>query len=229
MTPDAKWPFVLLLLAMWNVSAWAADPSESGCAAVPAVVEFTTMIPQPNYIYDKSVTSIQYMMRETGHPFAVLDDTWTLGVTVAKPVFTIDGDIETAPDEEGGCARLAKVRASVGYASMDVYIGSDFKPGTCAFKATYDHEYQHVNINAYTIEEFAKTSRLALEKLASAEVGRADAAASSETLLAPYRSVLEKAVAEFSQVQRSRNAALDKPQSYARTQAQCTDWNQSYT
>lgn len=225
---NAAFKFASLALIPWAANA-AAEPAD--CPAGPAEVVFSTPVPPPAYVYDKSVNAIQFMMRERGHVFAGLDDTWILGVTVAEPVMTLSGDIEETPVDDGICTRLAKVRASFGYERVEVYIGSDFKPGTCAFKATSDHEYQHVTINTYTLEEFAKPLKAKLEALAAAERGRlrADGDAADEPLLKPYRTVLDAAVRDFRQVQASRNAALDTPQSYARTQALCTDWNQSYT
>jgi hypothetical protein len=212
-------------------AAFGEEEAVAACPSGAPEVIFSAPIPPTNYLYDKSVNAIQFMMRDNGHIFAGMDDTWILGVTFAKPMFTVDADIETTPVENGFCAKVKTVRATFGYDNMDVYIGSDFKPGTCAFKATYDHEYQHVSVNTYTLQEYAKRVQAKLEGLAAAETARVrpEEFPAQEPLLAPYRAVLESAVKEFQQVQASRNAALDTPQSYARTQALCDDWNQSYT
>lgn len=62
---------------------------------------FRAPIPPTNCLYEKSVNAIQFMMSDNGHIFAGMDDAWILGVTFAKPMFTVDADIETTPAEKG--------------------------------------------------------------------------------------------------------------------------------
>lgn len=217
----------LLILAAIPHSAFA-----QGVVCPPAVPELQleTPIPATTYRYEKNVTAIQLMMREKGRIYAGMTDDWILGVTFAEPTFTLDGEVVSVPEGEGTCTQVKSVKATFGYATMDVYIGSDFKPGTCAFKVIKDHEYEHVTINTYTLQEYAKGLKAALQEIGNA--ARGQYAAAGETgvdVLQPYRTRLRQAVQDFQQVQRSRNAALDTPQNYARTEAMCDDWNQSYT
>ncbi|MDX2224229.1 MAG: hypothetical protein SFV21_15880 [Rhodospirillaceae bacterium] len=214
------------------VATLAASGAASACtpgAPAGTTLAFAAPQPPPDYRYDKSVNSIQHMMREQGHVFAGLNAEWTLGVTYAKPTVSVDGDLANEPGPDGACSRLDWVRVVFGYADIEVYIGSDFKPGTCAFRAVYDHETQHVSINAYTLEEFAKTLKAQLDEQARRQTAVRAGAADLDAMLAPYRRLVDEAAAAFRVVQASRNAAIDTRDSYARVQAMCGDWNQSNT
>jgi hypothetical protein len=211
--------------------AAGAEQETPSCAGEGATLTFDVPIPEAVYHYDKNVNAIQYLMRDNGFVFAGLDRSWTTGVTLAKVAYTLGGEFETVPADGGACVRLSSIRASFGYDRVDVYIGSDFKPGTCAFKAVYDHEYQHVIVNGHTMEEYAKRVKGALQSLADAEraIFVTGETVSADAALALYRERLEAALKDFNQVQFSRNAAMDTPQNYDRMIGQCSDWNQSYS
>jgi len=189
----------------------AAFAQGARCAAPE--IDIKTQVPATNYSYDKNVTAIQLMLREGGRTYAGYSDDWVLSVTLAKPMFTVDGEADGS-----GC--LKAVRVVFGFENMDVLIANDFKPGTCAFKALNDHEYEHVTINTYTLEDYAKNVRSSLQEVAGEKGPQA---------LTPYRDKLEQAVADFEKRLRNREVVLDTPQNYDRMIAKCEDWNQSYT
>lgn len=192
-------------------------PAAFAQGAVCAAPEITikTQVPATNYIYDKNVTAIQLMLRVSGRIYAGYSDSWVLSVTSSKPMLTVDGE-----SDANGC--LKAVRVVFGFESMDVHIANDFKPGTCAFKALNDHEYEHVTINTHALEQYAKGMSAALKNVEAA-------AAAKDEALKPYREKLDQAVATFEKQLRDREAFLDTPQNYDRMIAKCDDWNQSYT
>ncbi|MCB2106843.1 MAG: hypothetical protein KDE14_04035 [Rhodobacteraceae bacterium] len=229
----SRMQYILRLSRLLGVAFLApATVAHASCEPklAPPVVAFSAPVPETNYHYDKNVNMIQQMMQERGHIFAKLNNQWTLGVTFAQPIYQLDGKLQTEKGEDGYCTRLEWVQVTFGYQDMQVYIGSDFKPGTCAFRVVYDHENEHVAINTYTLEEFAEPVRAKMQDLANAETYvRTAVPPTLDAMLLPYKRALDRAVAEFRQVQASRNGAIDTPGNYARTQAMCTDWNQSGT
>jgi hypothetical protein len=110
---------------------------------------------------------------------------------------------------------------------MDVYVASDFKPGTCEYRAVLDHENQHVGINNAALKEFAPRFRATLEKALAAQqpVFSHDGQAGTDAALEAVQDRMNGHLDQFQQLTAQRNAPLDSQNNYGETAKLCSNWN----
>lgn len=111
---------------------------------------------------------------------------YVLGMTALQKVTVIDLDGEVWQDKQtGGECFAPKISVKLIYEPLDVFVGSEFFPGTCIYNEVFEHEMQHVRLyqNSYPVVE--NTIRQLLEKRFAgkaiyAQSGRARALISEE-------------------------------------------------
>jgi hypothetical protein len=110
---------------------------------------------------------------------------------------------------------------------MDVYIASEFQPGTCEYKTVRDHENQHVSTNNATLKEFAPRFRAELEKILSAQqpIFAADVQAATDAALTSVQRRMGAYMDQFQHMTAERNAPLDSASNYHETAKLCANWD----
>lgn len=127
----------------------------SACGnAPPPVVEIFTKNGQPRYHYNRSSAELSGYHIDTTFARAA-GETYTVGgLTQGK--LTISRNMEFALQRLPGgnaCLTVTRVQITVDY-TPDVFIAREYRPGTCRYNVTMEHEVQHVNIDIYTLNEF---------------------------------------------------------------------------
>jgi hypothetical protein len=192
----------------------------------PVTVSFETVRPEVKYNNALNVTGLRNLLREKGGTTAGAHAE-ALGVTFVTPSFTVDAKTVVMPVQGGVCVYLERVHAKVGYRSMDVYVASEYPPGTCENRAIVDHENQHIAINLEALAEFAPKIRAELERIVAAEkpVRTTDGKRGTRQLVNRVSDRMSGALDRFHSALRERNARIDSASNYAAIGGLCSAWD----
>src|SRR4029079_10071228 len=126
--------------------------------------------------------------------------TEALGVTFVTPAFGIEAKTRFESHGNGDCVYLTTIDANFGFRAMDVYVASEYPPGTCEHDAVLDHEKQHVTINLRNLKFTAPRVRAELERLLSLEepVFAVDGNAATKQRLPALSRAMDGMLNEFS-------------------------------
>ncbi|MGZ3272093.1 MAG: hypothetical protein ACXU71_14100 [Croceibacterium sp.] len=95
---------------------------------------------------------------------------YVLGLTRAESRVAIGVEGSIASDPDSGMECMApRIAVSLSYLPIVVYVGSEFAPGTCAYREILAHEMRH--LKAY-VEYLPKVERTVRDALASRFAGR---------------------------------------------------------
>jgi hypothetical protein len=124
------------------------------------------------------------------------------------------------------CLRLDRVSLKFGAQRTSIYIDRKYKKGSCAYKAIMKHEMEHVRINEKVIADYVpKIKRELKERAASIRPFYTKNPKSAGRSIANRLLLeLDPLLDEFNEVRIAANDVIDTQQSYAATQAMCTDW-----
>ncbi len=154
-------------------------------------------------------------------------ETWAVGgLTLSDfdPSYLIDFNLATNADG-ASCVSISTVQITVKYAPT-IYVASEFKPGTCRFDSTLQHEARHVNTDIITFNELLPQLRQAVEDAAVA-VGSVGPVAADQLIPARDKMVdrikaaLEAKAAEVEQLRFNRQQMIDTRQEYLRLSNLC--------
>ena len=218
--------FITVLLGMLVAPAVAAQRGVCAPDTEPVTLDFQTLKPAPVYNNSLNIDGIRALFREhTGtvngpHQRA-------LGVTYALTSFSLRGSTVVKQVRGGYCIYVESVEAVFGWKHMDVYIASEFQPGTCEYRTIRDHENQHVGANNDTLKEYAPHFRAALEQALAGQQPIFSTAmppngdASFEVIQRRMSGYLE----QFQTLMATRNAPLDSASNYGETAKLCSNWD----
>jgi len=219
--------FLIVLLVMLFVSpVHAAQRGACAPYATAITLDFKTLMPPPVYNTRLSVQGIRNLFRE--HTDAVVGPhERALGITYSQTLFSLEGATTVKPVRGGYCIYINKIEAEFGWKRMEVYVASDFKPGTCEYRAVLDHENQHVGVNNAALREFAPRFRATLEKVLTDQqpVFSSDGQAGTNAALEAVQDRMEGYLNQFQQLAAQRNAPLDSQSNYGETAKLCANWD----
>jgi hypothetical protein len=90
---------------------------------------------------------------------------YVVGLTSLESITQIDFDGPVWPDDEtGGECFAPRIEISLHYAPLQVFIGNEFKPGTCSYGVILDHEKQHVRLYQENLPRVENILRSLMEK-----------------------------------------------------------------
>lgn len=156
---------------------------------------------------------------------APLGNNWvTTGLVITEPKYLIQVFVDSIQLGPGSyCARLARVDALIGYDKFDIFITRDFRPGTCNYQSTLDHELTHVAVFKSGLNEYFPRMQRRLERtarnLGSIKSGNPEAAA--KRLNKRLRDTIDPLFNEMNRTLDRRNALLDTPARYKQEYAHC--------
>lgn len=100
-----------------------------------------------------------------GMSMSSLAGDYVIGLTSLRSTTMIDVDGKVWDDEEtGGECFAPRIEININYAPLQVYIGKEFAPGTCAYDAILKHEMEHVQLYQAHLPRVETTLRSAMEK-----------------------------------------------------------------
>lgn len=224
--------FVRLLLPAIGMLLWlAADGPAMGAAPVcapykkPISLNYTMLAPKPIYNNRLTVQGIRNLFREHTDPILGVHER-ALGITYAQSAYSAEARSSAATVRGGYCVYLTGLDVQFGFKRMEVYVASEFEPGTCEYRSVLDHENQHVAINQGTLKTFAPVFRSQVEKILTRQqpVFAKDAEAGMSIALANVEKGMSGLWSQFQDTTATRNAPLDSASNYASTGALCSNW-----
>ena len=204
--------------------------AQTACApySAPITVDFQTHQPQPTLNNALNVTALHNFMGSKGQAPSGGVHSEALGVTYTTPEFNIEANSRIVSRGRGPtCVYLTKVKVEFGFRDVDVYVASEYRPGTCEYKAILDHENQHVAINTQALRTHAPRMRLALERMLGEERPTVtnDPDRVTQQILNRLTRRMDEYLKAFYAEMDSRNGALDTASNYEAIGNICRDWN----
>ncbi len=222
---------ILFLVIGLLVSAFAqkaeAQPRPS-CPpySSPIVLDFKTLAQKPVYKNNLSIQGIRNLFSSHTDP-VVGPHTRALGITYAQTSYNAEARSSATTVRGGYCVYLTALDIAFGFRSMEVYVASEFKPGTCEYRSILDHENQHVAVNTGTLRDFSPRFRAEVERLLGKQqpVFTRNAQAGMDIALASFEKGMSAMFDQFQKQMAQRNAPLDSHSNYAATGKLCSNWS----
>lgn len=90
---------------------------------------------------------------------------YVVGLTSLQSTTTIDFDGTVRQDEEtGGECFAPRIEIGLNYSPIQIFIGNEFKPGTCSYKVILEHEKQHIALYQENLPRVETILRTLMEK-----------------------------------------------------------------
>ena len=90
---------------------------------------------------------------------------YVVGLTSLQSTTTIDFDGPIWQDNEtGGECFAPRIEISLNYSPMQVFIGNEFKPGTCSYKVILEQEKRHIDLYQKNLPRVENIIRSLTEK-----------------------------------------------------------------
>jgi len=107
-----------------------------------------------------------------------------------------------------------------------VYISSDYKPGSCQYSMTEEHEMLHVNVDIITINEFLPHIRRTAENVVStwrgtSSVGKNKLKFNQDAILKPLAEALGKVTNQMQKMRNLRQQQVDSRSEYRYVSSAC--------
>ncbi len=206
----------------------AAQPATCPPYRKPIVLGFKTLSPAPVYNNRLSIQGIRNMFG--AHTEAVLGPHESaLGITYAETNYSANANSAAATVRGGYCVYLTDIEVAFGWRRMEVYVASEFEPGSCEYRSILDHENQHVSVNNGALREFAPRFRAEVEKMLRAQqpVFSGNAEAGMDRAMASVEEGLSALLGQFQKIMAERNAPLDSSSNYDATAKLCANWDKA--
>ncbi|MFH1157575.1 MAG: hypothetical protein V1721_01630 [Pseudomonadota bacterium] len=131
----------------------------------------------------------------------------------------------SALSSDSVCLWAKAINITVIYAPV-IYISSDYKPGSCQYSLTEEHERLHVNIDIITLNEFLPYIRREAENAVSAwrgtgPVGKNQTESNQEALLKPVADALGKVTSHLQRTRSLRQQQVDSRSEYRYVSSAC--------
>lgn len=152
----------------------------------------------------------------------------TVGLAVPDIEVTSSGSYGFLDMGDHKCFWVEHVQVQVVYQSMQIFIASEYKKGSCPYAKILRHEREHVAISRRNLARFEPRLRSALASLSIPKAGQPirikaddDPSAQMTRLFSRLVSpVLDDMMADLDAAQ----AKIDTPKSYAKVRRQCRNW-----
>ena len=219
------------MVALAVLAAGWGSPSaaQQSCPSYSRTIRlaFETLDPDPTYNNALNVTSIRDYLRVRGHVFSGRHNK-TLGVTSYQIGFALSGKTYAVPVSGGYCVYLSEVVAEYGYRNHDVFVASEFAPGSCEYNAVLDHENQHVAINRTAVRDSGPRLRQELERQLAELPPKftRDPQFGTDRALSEVYVAMNKVIDRLGATQAARNAAIDNDRNYDAISDLCKNWTQ---
>jgi hypothetical protein len=218
---------VLAALFLCTMLQPAAAQRAGACppSRTPIKLNFKTVTPPPVHSHRLSLAGIASMVRSGDDPADGRNR--TVGLTTLKAMSSLEGASTLVKRGDGFCVYLTSVQVDFGWEDMQVYVPSDYREGSCEYRAVLDHENEHVAIIRAALKEFAPRARARIESalaqtkpiLVRGQNG------STEQALAPLHVQLSTLLKDFDALHAARSARIDHPSNYAAVTAMCKNWD----
>ena len=149
------------------------------------------------------------------------------GLTLADLEIGLRVEVRVQPLTRGRfCAQLARVDATLGFRTLDVYVARRYRRGACEYEQILDHENSHVAIFRDVLAGYGPRVRRALDRAGhdQAPLVATSPASGAERFKDRLRNRIAPLFREMNQALDRANAALDTAENYRAEQRRCTNW-----
>jgi len=148
--------FLALLLFLGVLPQGVSAQDSTTCDSYRDVpVAIAPVFDEPRLDASQDLDSIQSIASDRLHSIPH-NETIAMGITRYRPVLELHVPMVVETASTGlSCARLERVRVTVGYRDVTIFIANEIAKGTCGFSETLGHEQKHVAINRQLLLEFA--------------------------------------------------------------------------
>jgi hypothetical protein len=121
------------------------------------------------------------------------------------------------------CTALTNLTLNVGYDQFRVYIARRFKPGSCVYRTTLNHENTHVRISQSTLRKYIPKFKRKLRQLASqySPIETSSPASALNKIKTEIRRGFEPVVEKMHREIKQAHGKIDTPENYRREQNLC--------
>ena len=151
-----------------------------------------------------------------------------LGLMVPDLNISASGNYEAVRYGDAYCFWVKGITVLLGYRSIEIFVASEYKPGSCPYRVILRHEQDHVRVARRNLNRYAPTVRGALTSLlipkASAPVKIASPEAAEAEFQSLYKMLLEPVYKEMLTALQKAQALVDSPPEYRRTFKLCRNW-----
>jgi len=218
----------LIGIAFWFAALQQASAAAPRCPPYSKAItlDFVVLSPKPVYNNRLTVAGIRNLFRQHTDPVLGPHER-ALGITYAQTSYSAEARSQATTVRGGYCVYLTSLDVKFGFKRMEVYVASEFEPGTCEYRSVLDHENQHVSVNIGTLREYAPRFRGQVENILSRQqpVFTANAQAGMDVALQNVENAMSALLDQFQDSMASRNAPLDSNSNYAATGALCKNWS----
>ena len=153
-------------------------------------------------------------------------DTNTLGLMQSQLVLSNNTQFASSTTAGGHCYWIRSIEVVLQYRSLDILVAAEYRRDSCAFRAIFSHERDHVRVAYEYLKRFEPRFRQALNSTDVPTPGRP-----AFTTGTPKKEVqqivgnlIQPVYEELNATMSRAQDRLDTPEQYARIQARCNDW-----
>ncbi len=129
---------------------------------------------------------------------------------------------------EGNCFWVDGIEVTLRYEALDIYIASDYAPGSCQYQAILSHERQHATAAQALLDDYVEDIRSVLASLAipKARAPRLVASVSEaqQHTQATIEDLLQPVLARLRKTMLDAQSRIDSRAEYRRVEKQCAKW-----
>jgi hypothetical protein len=216
------------LLVMTSTTALAPALASTQCPLKPLNVEVSLDADEGELVFHNDLDryDLERLRREKTAK-SLKKNWWPVGFTVAEKHFNLTSHAKVvALGAQQFCGVLRKVAIKLEFSRIDVYVSSEFRPGSCPYKETLAHENIHVSIFRNTLKRYSALIRTELER--AVQVSEAASGSNPQEVVDELQRRVKNRIdpyfQQFERDQKEANAAIDTPENYRQEQLKCPLW-----
>ena len=129
---------------------------------------------------------------------------------------------------EGVCVWVDQIEVRLRYEALDIYVASEYPPGSCQYEAILSHEEKHAHVAQTYLDDYVQTIRSVLTSLSIPKPRDprlvASAAEAEQEIQATIAKLLEPVIARLRADMQAAQSKIDSPTEYRRVEKQCPKW-----
>lgn len=203
--------------------------SAYGCPqGPPPQVQIFTKNGTPRYFYHVPSATLGQAQIDTTFTPIDRDSVYVVGgLTQGNVTISRQLQMQTATrrGSDQNCVSATQVNVTLDY-QPDVYIASEYKPGTCRYQTTMEHEVQHVNLDIITLNEFIPRIQSYIQQALISmppipPVPQQMVPQVQEMIGKRVEQAAQQALAEMDKVRKARHQRIDNALEYNRLSRAC--------
>lgn len=214
--------FAFVTVCLWSALVAVQPANAARCpspreAGITPSIQVTPVSPTPRYRYDVSRNQLTAMHSQTNNGSR---HGTVLGLTVPGNMGIPATAYQYASVKANGltCYYVKSFNAPFKLTSIEVYIASEYRQGTCQAQVITTHENEHVRVYQAALQKYAPVMREELARQAST------AYTNPGQLQAAMQGAMSSVFQQFLSDARRGNAMIDTQDSYKRTSQRCKQW-----